>query len=208
MVSIHASAREATSGEWISTRLSMFQSTPPRGRRPCKWLYSHHRLGFNPRLREGGDHTDRPNGAYLRSFNPRLREGGDVECVSYTGTIACFNPRLREGGDAAVNYMDDELRVSIHASAREATLDLPLLDHIVMFQSTPPRGRRQLSPTPGLARWAFQSTPPRGRRPGNTRITEAGDVFQSTPPRGRRPGPELFIPDVNGFNPRLREGGD
>ena len=57
MISIHASAREATEAK--DTKLltvDLFQSTPPRGRRPRDTLKeSADNCNFNPRLREGGD---------------------------------------------------------------------------------------------------------------------------------------------------------
>ena len=55
-----------------------------------------------------------------------------------------FNPRLREGGDGAIRgAIKDVTSISIHASAKEATPAklLPVLP--VVFQSTPPRRRRQ-----------------------------------------------------------------
>ena len=55
-------------------------------------------------------------------------------------------------------------KVSIHASAREATYKPPAGLMYLSFQSTPPRGRRLAAffRSDGLAQ--FQSTPPRGRR--------------------------------------------
>ena len=55
-VSIHASAREATS-TMISIRNIMY--------------------GFNPRLRAGGDGRNESLCRHLNCFNPRLRAGGD-----------------------------------------------------------------------------------------------------------------------------------
>ena len=55
-------------------------------------------------------------------FNPRLRAGGDcANCMAREG-IASFNPRLRAGGDSGDGFLPKEFPVSIHASAREATL--------------------------------------------------------------------------------------
>ena len=77
---------------------------------------------FNPRLREGGDQyrsSCRPDGTH---FNPRLREGGD-KCYCFTfSTIFNFNPRLREGGDASILEVTNLTTISIHASAKEATI--------------------------------------------------------------------------------------
>ena len=76
---------------------------------------------FNPRLREGGD----PINVLLdvdKNFNPRLREGGDTFQHTTAQSTGNFNPRLREGGDT--KYCDlhiKSFRISIHASAKEAT---------------------------------------------------------------------------------------
>ena len=56
-------------------------------------------------------------------FNPRLREGGDKEYHRNNGGKKNFNPRLREGGDLSKD--------NLH------------LHHSLLFQSTPPRRRRQ-----------------------------------------------------------------
>ncbi len=56
VVSIHASAREATPGALATY---------------------HSKQGFDPRLREGGDYRSASVIPRLQSFDPRLREGGD-----------------------------------------------------------------------------------------------------------------------------------
>ena len=166
----------------------IFQSTPPRGRRQTL------RNGFLCNR-------------VFQSTPPRGRRPCGVLCFF---AISNFNPRLREGGDFVIVINIIHIIISIHASAREATL-LACLDlySYQIFQSTPPRGRRR---TDG-GYWEsdliqFQSTPPRGRRhclrkgfhdfihDFNPRLREGGDsmlsrisfcrVFQSTPPRGRR----------------------
>ena len=146
-VSIHASAREATTASalvlmtvrlfqstpphgrrllpvWRANIPSLFQSTPPHGRRHCsdQPAFSMFRC-FNPRLRTGGDFVPPGAPAHSGCFNPRLRTGGDAHCA---GTVHLsprrFNPRLRTGGDLEGVTLDVTLKtVSIHASAREAT---------------------------------------------------------------------------------------
>ena len=59
----------------------------------------------------------------------------------------------------------NDIRISIHASAREATLSFGFPPFALLFQSTPPRGRRRHSITISTTNHLFQSTPPRGRRP-------------------------------------------
>ena len=122
-------------------------------------------VNFNPRLREGGDKIDILFPPNKRYFNPRLREGGDKEYLRNNGGKKNFNPRLREGGDGIQRHNRlEESKISIHASAKEATTARNFTGRQHRFQSTPPRRRRQ-----GVANsWAgakkFQSTPPRRRR--------------------------------------------
>ena len=120
-VSIHASAREATFLDKRFGGLTMFQFTPPHGRRH-KVLYAY----------------------------PAIRQ--------------CFNSRLHAGGDKQEVHQYGYRAVSIHASALEATTAANSTLLSLLFQFTPPRGRR-LTPTfhqftPSM----FQFTPPRGRR--------------------------------------------
>jgi len=103
MVSIHASAREATHGPTI---------------------YLIFQLGFNPRLREGGDFVVMDEAAFMSrvSIHASAREATLLRFPP-AYHARCFNPRLREGGD-----------VLPHLRPALSTL----------FQSTPPRGRRQI----------------------------------------------------------------
>ena len=123
LISIHASAKEATFFELKTGNDSTkFQSTPPqRRRRRYNYIIFRRHYNFNPRLREGGDfehyfqtfskmisiHASAKeatrNGCRVffdnRDFNPRLREGGDTIRRAERCIIIDFNPRLREGGD-------------------------------------------------------------------------------------------------------------
>ena len=77
--------------------------------------------------------------------------------------------------------------ISIHASKKEATICPSFMRfRIILFQSTPPRRRRQFPTTSGRKVGRFQSTPPRRRR------------------RPLNFPPKCFTY----FNPRLQEGGD
>ena len=120
--------------------------------------------------------------------------------------------------------------ISIHASAKEATLNRSASGLWLLFQSTPPRRRRQHCPWNTVAVQRFQSTPPRRRRQLQYAIDtpESGIsihasakeatglelhasiwyTFQSTPPRRRRPQGDTGPRGPQDFNPRLREGGD
>ena len=143
-ISIHASAREATPEAYTKRpRKKAFQSTPPRGRRLTRPILSQRICYFNPRLREGGDiRIGNRNTSELISIHASAREA-TASCGACRGYAADFNPRLREGGDLEKSGFFLFSRVSIHASAREATSPPFIGSRIILFQSTPPRGRRQ-----------------------------------------------------------------
>ena len=231
-ISIHASAKEATL---------------------CSSFWHAKKFDFNPRLREGGDQAiagvnynmaifqstpprrRRLNESGLYSlifdFNPRLREGGDSgkKCKLYS--ILYFNPRLREGGDHKLPAQHRAMRISIHASAKEATylspvhhLCLPYFnprlreggDHrhqprylIYMEISIHASAKEATVSSKILAlTYRFQSTPPRRRRHSLGNGVFFNDIFQSTPPRRRRRAERGQAGGIWDFNPRLREGGD
>ena len=100
-----------------------------------------------------------------------------------------FNPRLRAGGD--------------RGKWRPCT----------PFWCFNPRlragGDGRPLPT-GLPKTVFQPTPPRGRRHARgCTVTTAHPMFQPTPPRGRRRAASRCLGlRRDGFNPRLRAGGD
>ena len=142
--SIHASAKEATLQMNRFPRLSNFQSTPPRRRRPHGGKWHEFNQFFNPRLREGGD-----NPAKLEAFRDLVfsihasaKEATQVRNKALRGNAFqstpprrrrlalqflkirqkdVFNPRLREGGDKAYKTAGMSANFSIHASAKEAT---------------------------------------------------------------------------------------
>ena len=77
------------------------------------------------------------------NFNPRSREVSDTAGRWYHFTVGNFNPRSREVSDGYVHKF-------IRSSVR--------------FQSTLPRGERQITRLTQTQRWQFQSTLPRGER--------------------------------------------
>ncbi len=210
-----------------------FQSTPPRGRRrwygaPCGPCC---RVSIHASAREATFRRVRPEPDRCVSIHASAREatpalylgradGGfqstpprgrrRVDWAGVAGVLHSFNPRLRAGGDDITNTPVPQRQVSIHASAREATPPgrLALYRHTV-FQSTPPRGRRQIR-LPG--QWnsgMFQSTPPRGRRlcrwpcscPGK-KVSIHASAREATCISA------ISRMVLSGFNPRLRAGGD
>ncbi len=124
-VSIHASAREAT-------RRAQGQIIQPQS--------------FNPRLRTGGDDAARLGTAVHAGFNPRLRTGGDRGRARAGGIAEQFQSTPPHGRRRSITKRVEGMRrVSIHASAREATSAVMGVRFSPgMFQSTPPHGRRHL----------------------------------------------------------------
>ncbi len=148
-----------------------FNPRPPRGEAT---LYNPDRspvlFSFNPRLRAGGDVADvvaaaiesvfqstPPRGrrprtpgrlSRDRSFNPRLRAGGDkIEAARADGEKAFQSTPPRGRRRPVLRRRIADVIVSIHASAREATVlglcwSSAILLGLSWFQSTPPRGRR------------------------------------------------------------------
>ncbi|HHV05628.1 MAG TPA: hypothetical protein GXX60_03785 [Anaerolineaceae bacterium] len=142
-VSIHASTREATLRHQQMLLETMFQSTPPRGRRRRNLDERAKGTGFNPRLHAGGDTItgDQYKGmAGFQSTPPRGRRLGETEHVAVGVVFQSTPPRGRR-----LRYSEEDLQarvVSIHASTREATVLVSGTELLAVFQSTPPRGRR------------------------------------------------------------------
>ena len=99
-VSIHASARDATLSSSLQCCTCVFQSTRPRGTRPHVYRAFSGQVGFNPRVRAGRDALS----LQIRRLTVR------------------FNPRVRAGRDGLQEKLVPDVAVSIHASARDATL--------------------------------------------------------------------------------------
>ena len=106
----------------------------------------------------------------------------------YTTYSADFNPRLREGGDVLwILLWILWITISIHASAKEATLVSQTSQQFALIS---------------IHASAKEAT--RGGWLHNLQCR-----FQSTPPRRRRRTVDIVVDIVdNHFNPRLREGGD
>ena len=119
---------------------------------------------FNPRLREGGDRLSRVRYAIHDYFNPRLREGGDCDCRhSRPGRRISIHASAKEATVTAAEMLQ-QVNISIHASAKEAT---PIGRPTASVSDFNPRlregGDRMSSAYTSYQR-LFQSTPPRRRR--------------------------------------------
>ncbi len=210
-VSIHASAREATSTSlsssrwiWVSIHASAREATKSRLSAMLR------ARSFNPRLRTGGDLAGIQAMWRCPSFNPRLRTGGDLSNGIIILFAISFNPRLRTGGDGHSikkqaffkkfqstpphgRRLDQICRipqfrsVSIHASAREATQALFLLDLLccVSIHASAREATAIVAPVGADASVSIHAS-----------AREATHGFRSH---------SVFI---KSFNPRLRTGGD
>ena len=118
-------------------------------------------------------------------FNPRLREGGDRNIKQSRLYYQHFNPRLREGGDILLGFVYFSLFISIHASAKEATGTSLVTYEAQIFQSTPPRRRRQSAFILLLTNTDF-----------NPRLREGGDPV---------PGVFPFLPDQISIHASAKE---
>ena len=144
---------------------SRFQSTPPRGRRPSLSSTSSTHLRFQ---------STPPRG---RRLPPLLVDTG----------IAGFNPRLRVGGDGLSSLTRVSCRVSIHASAWEATIaevcettEPAVSIHASAWEATRECDQIAVKPTVSIHASAWEAT--------SRKLPEG--AFRAS------------------FNPRLRVGGD
>ena len=166
-VSIHAPTRGATPSYANSNRQrKWFQSTHPRGVRQVLFSERLTKTGFNPRTHEGCDNiltkltfqikkfqSTHPRGVRQhKSQAVRLTEkfqsthprGVRHDMLLKIANTLCFNPRTHEGCDQTLTRGLDFYTVSIHAPTRGATQKDFFLHDFSGFQSTHPRGVRQV----------------------------------------------------------------
>ena len=143
---------------------TIFQLTPPHGRR----LLS------------------RVSKSSLMPFQLTPPHGRRRAIVYTSVQNSNFNSRLRTGGDCIICLDICHIKISTHASAREATSRMVYGIYHRTFQLTPPHGRRRLTLLPTSICKVFQLTPPHGRRRLKMSIYDTPYLFQLTPPHGRR----------------------
>ncbi len=195
---------------FVTSKHSVFRSTPPRGRRHRSMDRNSRCNCFDPRLRAGGDARAKGTaspGTVFRSTPPRGRRLARLAKSFTAPMFRSTPPRGRRLAD--LHAEASRIEVSIHASAREATLWSAVIPMTPL--SFDPRlraggDRRQERPSPRstgfdprLRAGGDLSTP--GRR-------AVDDQFRSTPPRGRRLGTAPTSRAGSRFDPRLRAGGD
>ena len=184
-VSIHAPARGATAvpaQDRIRVRVSIH--APARGA-----TSRHQRVAcsvcFNPRSREGSDPKPLIPDAPVRAFQSTLPRGERRRDSRPRTLWRSFNPRSREGSDGRRAQSGTKCHVSIHAPARGATSVSRPFVPLRGFQSTLPRGERQLLNFLKALLEVSIHAPARGAT--NPRSEERLTTkFQSTLPRGER----------------------
>ena len=113
--------------------------------------------------------------------------GCDISYLYFSYPNISFNPRTHVGCDLGGS---------------------PLRLLLTRFQSTHPRGVRQIACCGVCNDFMFQSTHPRGVRLKYQHITAMPFQFQSTHPRGVRPQGKNRKGRLEGFNPRTHVGCD
>ena len=139
-----------------------------------------------------------------------LREESEPHTYDSSGILAYFNPRFREGSDYDGVRFINLPNISIHASAKEATIDTEISSRSRKFQSTLPRRKRLSLLWSDIDFSKFQSTLPRrkrhpgpGRIPGGFKISIHASAKEAT----ARSAPHRRSGRTD-FNPRFREGSD
>ena len=211
----------------------LFQSTLPRGERQyIRHTQTLHAVNFNPRSRVGSDQQRKSRKRFPSYFNPRSRVGSDHRCKRRPPNRIHFNPRSRVGSDESSSSNSVDNFISIHAPAWGATAE-GRTDHIATeFQSTLPRGERQISVPRMICRIRYFN--PRSRVGSDVYKLHGGIIigaisihapawgatqqmpvqqmpvqqFQSTLPRGERPETASTPDQRVDFNPRSRVGSD
>ena len=229
MISIHAPARGAT-GKTLDQYLKLiFQSTLPRGERRQEFC-----------IKKPEDHI---------SIHAPARGATVIDLKCFSGQSISIHAPAR-GATPPCAFFRIRIQISIHAPARGATNDAykdvggtmisihapargatPWLFAFLLFhqfQSTLPRGERQISIEEMQRLDLFQSTLPRGERPsllvneirsicisihaparGATHVDGVNgnvDIFQSTLPRGERHAEYQELSDQIKFQSTLPRG--
>ena len=193
---------------------TLFQSTHPRGVRPCPGpMWTGQRPCFNPRTRVGCDFgSNRMISSELQFQSTHPRGVRPAAFADRASRRSCFNPRTRVGCDVNHRVTREQHREFQSTHPRGVRLCTALdLPHMVRFQSTHPRGVRRASatflaatarvsihaPAWGATWYTSQTSSPLLSFNPRTRVgcdINADidrwnyDQFQSTHPRGVRPG--------------------
>ena len=177
-------------------KISMFQSTHPRGVRRQATLRGGYCWCFNPRTRVGCDAwaKKRPLPSWrFQSTHPRGVRPGES---ALRGQGSGFNPRTRVGCDGQIDHawaINDGFQ-STHPRGVRHVFQPGWRDNLGVSIHAPAWGATSARDTFFSAR-LFQSTHPRGVRPFSFSNFRQGEEFQSTHPRGVRRWTHSSHPD-------------
>ncbi len=169
-------------------KLSVFQSTLPRGERH---IYFQNKSGFF-------------------CFNPRSHEGSDLLQTVRLRTAIRFNPRSHEGSDVGLYEAVCKLLVSIHAPTRGATINVKR--SLNTFGSFNPRSHEGSDinriPDADLILRVSIHAPTRGATTAEQALWGLRKVSIHAPTRGATYNSSHLQVYYMGFNPRSHEGSD
>ena len=172
---------------------------------PALWTSQH----FNPRTHVGCDplREHHPHEIDISIHAPTW--GATSDRGGLLHRRGNFNPRTHVGCDPGhQGLLLSDAAISIHAPTWGATDLNPAYREKLEFQSTHPRGVRQLVTDGRANEYLFQSTHPRGVRRVRAEVQDAMSGFQSTHPRGVRLVRGYTPEDIENFNPRTHVGCD
>ena len=143
---------------------------------------------FNPRSHEGSDIIPGHSGHNRFNFNPRSHEGSDKTAAQRISSCSKFQSTLPRGERHNCENVDICLQtISIHAPTRGATSGSFLTSRSLYFNPRSHEGSDHRYLVTGSPLAEFQSTLPRGERQMGNFIPYLISKFQSTLPRGERP---------------------
>ena len=142
-ISIHTTTQVVTVMSWSISKVSRFQSTPPRRwwrkqfGRPCSikqfqstpprrwWRYvwpgTQWPGDFNPHHHAGGDWDYGGIATAKQNFNPHHHAGGDAQLQAERGNNIYFNPHHHAGGDLWKVFSITIDVISIHTTTQVVT---------------------------------------------------------------------------------------
>ena len=170
----------------VYRRAHTFQSSLPRGERHRTKRQRLKAFYFNPRSHEGSDTTSKYLHQFLSISILAPTRGATISTQVVILHGRDFNPRSHEGSDKVDDKGYPWGYISILAPTRGATIVKLLIEVIVKFQSSLPRGERHFPKFPIQGKNLFQSSLPRGERHQHTSCYLAWTGFQSSLPRGER----------------------
>ena len=142
-------------------------------------------------------------------FNPRSRVGNDGHYYMIRSAEIIFQSTFPRGERRYWDTFEHhDIVISIHVPAWGTTYSCPELEAIVCISIHVPAWGTTGDQSRVIRTWQFQSTFPRGERQIVCFPLEYSFLFQSTFPRGERLASLIAVQVSENFNPRSRVGND